>query len=98
MQTRELFPTCDFTVLEIEQLNSLKCKFIIKHKGNWQDMKAKGQRRRDFMFELIKNLKDLDISYSNPSSKVEGLHQTRERKEIPFQKSEPDIQEQSDNL
>ena len=70
-QTRDFFPTVDFTVTEIDNLNSLKCKFNIKHKGNWQDMGAKGQRRRDFMFELIKNLKELDISYSKPARKSE---------------------------
>ena len=92
-QRRELFPSCDFTVLEIENMNSLKCKLQIKHKGNWQDMRAKGQRRRDFMFELIRNLKDLGISYSNPPYKIDGYHQNLERNKKSFQKRELDIQQ-----
>lgn len=78
-KTREFHPTCDFTVIEVVDLNSLKCKFFVKYKGNWQDMGSKGQRRRDFMFELIKNLKELDISYSKPSHKIDGFHETRKK-------------------
>jgi hypothetical protein len=78
-RTREFHPSCDFTILDIESLNSLKCKFFLKYKGNWQDLGSKGQRRRDFMYTLIKNLKDLDISYSRPSQKIEGIHESRKK-------------------
>jgi hypothetical protein len=100
-RSREFHPSCDFTILDIETLNSLKCKFFLKYKGNWQDLGSKGQRRRDFMYNLIKNLKDLDISFSKPSQKIEGIHERRKKGPLNFTGEEGmddlDIQSQADD-
>jgi hypothetical protein len=76
-KTRLFQPSLDFTILEVESMNALKCRFQLKYKGNWQDWGFKVERRRDFMYELIKILKELDITYSRPSEKKEGVHEQR---------------------
>ncbi len=86
-QNRDFFPSCDLTISEIENMNRLLCKINLKHKGNWQDMGKKSQRRNEFMFALIRNLIELQLSYSlAPQKSMEKLQELEEQAKSSFSK------------
>ena len=61
---RDFINQCDANIQDIENLKRIRLSYSIKYKGNWQQMGLRYRRRNDFMFALVKNIRELEIKYT----------------------------------
>ncbi|KAI8070753.1 Mechanosensitive ion channel-domain-containing protein [Gongronella butleri] len=69
-QPREFAAGFDVRLQEIVDLNKLVLTVWLPHKGNWQNVGKRLQRRNRFMFMLKDTLQDLDIHYELPAQRI----------------------------
>lgn len=68
-KTRDFAPGSDLRVTDIVDVNQIILTAWLPHKGNWQDLGLRFQRRTMFMVALKDILTELDIRYELPAQK-----------------------------
>ncbi|ORX54537.1 hypothetical protein DM01DRAFT_265779 [Hesseltinella vesiculosa] len=69
-QPREFASGFDVRIQEIVDLNKLALTIWLPHKGNWQNVGKRLQRRNRFMFMLKDTLQDLNVHYELPAQRI----------------------------
>ncbi|KAI8089795.1 uncharacterized protein BX664DRAFT_333906 [Halteromyces radiatus] len=69
-QPREFSSGFDIRLQEIVDVNKLVLTIWLPHKGNWQNVGKRLQRRNRFMFMLKDTLDDLKIHYELPAQRI----------------------------
>ncbi|KAI9313484.1 hypothetical protein BX666DRAFT_1976981 [Dichotomocladium elegans] len=67
--SRDYAPGFDMRVTDIVDVNQIILSLWLPHKGNWQDLGKRFQRRTKFMIALKNILTELDIRYELPAQR-----------------------------
>ncbi|KAI8637277.1 Mechanosensitive ion channel-domain-containing protein [Parasitella parasitica] len=74
-QSRDFGPGFDLRVIDIVDVNQLILNVWLPHKGNWQELGKRFQRKTRFMLALKDIMTELNIRYELPAQKItQGVH------------------------
>ncbi|CAO3635676.1 unnamed protein product [Cunninghamella blakesleeana] len=75
-QPREFAPGFDVRLQDIVDMNKIILTIWLPHKGNWQNVGKRLQRRNRFMFFLKDTLHELNIRYELPAQRITSQSET----------------------
>ncbi|EPB89904.1 hypothetical protein HMPREF1544_03287 [Mucor circinelloides 1006PhL] len=74
-QSRDFGPGFDLRVIDIVDVNQLILNIWLPHKGNWQELGKRFQRKTRFMLALKDIMTELNIRYELPAQRItQGVH------------------------
>lgn len=74
-QSRDFGPGFDLRVIDIVDVNQLILNVWLPHKGNWQELGKRFQRKTRFMLALKDIMTELNIRYELPTQRItQGVH------------------------
>lgn len=74
-QSRDFGPGFDLRVIDIVDVNQLILNIWLPHKGNWQELGKRFQRKTRFMLALKDIMTELHIRYELPAQRItQGVH------------------------